>query len=338
MPQITAEKLNTELSKGVLAPVYLLTGEDVYRKNEVISRIKELVNPDDFNFLRTTADPASLSEALAQANTAPVFSNARLIVLTGLDKLRKDAKGPREALIRYLENPLPTTTLVLTHNDAKKMKAEKVLSEVCADHGRVVNFDELKEATLEIWVQGKFAQKGLQAQADAVRLLCETVGNELTALANEIEKLFLYTLDRENKTISPADVLACIGFSKEMGPYDLANALIACQKNTALQLVDKLLDDGEEPVAVLAKMTYPILKMARIKRLTQAGLPPATILHAAGLLPWEKYLISAARRFPAQKQFEQALNRMIDADMGFKSGAGLDPKTTLKGILLVLFR
>lgn len=338
MPKITADKLNAELAKGILAPVYLLTGEDVFRKNEVISRIKQVVNPDDFNYLREQADPAAISQAMAQANTAPVFSNARLIVLTGLDKLRKDAKNPREVLIRYLENPLPTTTLILTHNDTKKMKAEKVLAEVCADHGRVVNFEELKDEALEMWVSGQLAQRGLKTDVDAVRLLCEIVGNELSALSNEIEKLFLYTLDRENKTISSADVLACVGFSKEMGPFDLANALTACQKNTVLKLIDKLVDDGEEPVAILSKMTYPILKMARIKRLADAGFAPKEILHKAGLLPWEIYLASSARRFPAQKNFLQVLNRIIDVDAGFKSGANLDPKTTLKGLILTLFR
>jgi DNA polymerase III delta subunit len=97
-------------------------------------------------------------------------------------------------------------------------------------------------------------------------------------------------------------------------------------------------DSGEEPVAILSKMTYPILKMARIKRLSEAGLSNSEILHAAGLFPWESRLISSARNFPSQKVFLSVLNRLIDADAGFKSGANLDPKTTLKGIVLTLFR
>ena len=335
MPKITVEKLNAELDKGTVAPVYLLTGEDTYRKNLVIEKIKTALHPDDFNFYKSEADKADLSDVLAQANTAPVFSDVRVLILTGIEKLRKD---PKEALIAYLDHPLPTTTLILTHNDSKKMKTEKVLSEVCADNGRVVNFEELKADALAVWVRQKLTEKGLRPDFESVDLLCESVGSELAALENEIEKIYLYTLDRADKTITRQDVLDCIGFNKEQNPYELANLITACNKTGALALLDKLVDDGEEPIGILSKMTYPILKMARIKRLSEAGVSPSEILHAAGLMPWESRLVSASRRFPPVKNFELALNRIIEADGAFKSSAAPDPKITLKGILLTLFR
>ncbi|WP_428077398.1 DNA polymerase III subunit delta [Candidatus Avelusimicrobium alvi] len=334
MPKVTAEKLTAELEKNTVSPVYLLTGEDVYRKNLIIQKIRAVLHPDDFNSYQSEADKADLGEALALANTAPVFSDSRLIVLTGVEKLRKE---PKEALIRYLDNPLPTTTLVLTHNDSKKMKTEKVLAEVCSDAGRVANFDELKKDELASWVRQKMQEKGLKADFDSVDLLCESVGGELNALANEIEKLYLYTAENETKNITKEDVLACIGFSKEENPFELSNAITACSKTRAVALVDKLIDDGEEPVGILSKMTFPILKMARIKRLSDAGMAPAEILRAAGLMYWENRLVSSARSFPPQKNFLNALNRIIDADSAFKSSTASDPKIVLKGILLTLF-
>ncbi len=337
MPKISADKLQAELSKGTTAPVYLLTGEDVYRKGLVIKQLRDILHPDDFNFFKAGPTSAEVSEALAQANTAPVFSNVRFIVLTGIDKLRKGSKE-QAALVAYAQNPLSTTTLVLTHNDAKKLKTDKSLAEACSETGRVVNFDELKGDDLTAWVRGQLSAKGLKPTFDAVDLLCEGIGSDLAALENEIEKLSLFTATREDKAISKEDVLACIGFNKEENPFELSNALLACSKVRALTQIDKLVDSGEEPVAILSKMTYPILKMARIKRLSEAGLSNSEILHAAGLFPWESRLISSARNFPSQKVFLSVLNRLIDADAGFKSGANLDPKTTLKGIVLTLFR
>ena len=182
MPKITAEKLSAELAQNTISPVYLLTGEDVYRKNLIIQKIREILHPDDFNAFQSEADKADLGEVLALANTSPVFSDARLIVLTGIEKLRKE---PKEALIRYLDNPLPTTTFILTHNDSKKMKTEKVLAEICSDAGRVVNFDELKKDDLNMWVRQKMQEKGLKADFASVDLLCESIGGELAALDNE---------------------------------------------------------------------------------------------------------------------------------------------------------
>lgn len=335
MPKLTAEKLQAELAQKKVAPVYLLTGEDTYRKQELITQIRGILQPDDFNFYSSSADKADLGEVLAMANTAPVFSASRMLVLTGIEKLRKE---PKEALLRYLANPLSTTTLILTHNDAKKMKTEKALAAVCADNGCVADYAELKQAELTVWVKNKLATRGLAGDFDAVDLLCQSVGSELAALENEIEKLYLYTSTRADKKISKEDVLACIGFSKEENPFELANAILACNKTRALKLVDKLLDDGEEPVAVLSKMTYPIEKLARIKRMSEGGMAPSEILHAAGLFPWEGRLISAARSYPSQKQFLAALNRIIEVDSALKSSSGTDPKVALKGILLTLLR
>ena len=38
MPKVAAEKLQEELAKNKVAPVYLLTGEDTYRKQEIIQK------------------------------------------------------------------------------------------------------------------------------------------------------------------------------------------------------------------------------------------------------------------------------------------------------------
>lgn len=334
MPKITADKLLAEIEQNKISPVYLLTGEDVYRKNLVINRLVQAIGPDEFNLYRSEADKADLAEALALANTAPVFSNARMVIITGVEKLRKD---PKEALIRYLDNPLPTTTLVLTHNDSKKLKTDKALVEVAGDTGRVADFAELKKEELNMWARNKMQEKGLKPDFDSVDMLCEAVGGELAAMENEIEKIYLYTLDRADKTITQQDILACIGFSKEENPFELSNAITSCDRTRAIQLVDKLVDDGEEPVGILSKMTFPILKMARIKRLSEAGLAQSEILRLAGLMYWESRLVNTARCMPSQAAFKRALDRIIETDAAFKSSSSTDPKTALKGILLTLF-
>lgn len=334
MPKSTAAKIAQSLEKGTVSPVYLLTGEDLFRKKEIIRKITAAVRPDDFNIYSSSCDKADFAEALALANTAPVFSERRLVILTGIEKLRKD---PKEALIHYLENPLDTTVLVLTHDDAKKFKTEKALGAAAAAHGETADFAELKREELAMWVGNRFKENGLNARFDAVETLCEAVGGDLNALAGEIEKMALYAADREDKNISKEDVLACVGFAKEENPFELSNAVQYLNKNKALSLTDKLLDGGEEPVAVLGKISYPVLKMARIKRMVNAGMAPSDVARAAGLMFWENSLVNNARNFPSEEIFLKTLDRIIEADKAFKTSSASDPKTTIKGILMTLF-
>lgn len=334
MPKSTVSKLQQALAKAILSPVYLLTGEDLFRKQEIIKKITAVVQPDDFNIYSSSADKADLSEALALANTAPVFSNRRLVILTGIEKLRKD---PKEAVIRYLQNPLETSVFILTHDDSKKFKTEKTLSAVAAEHGELVNFDELKREDLATWVRERLKENGLTGEFEAVETLCEAVGGDLNALSQEIEKLALYTADRENKNISKSDVLAGVGFSKEENPFDLSNAVQYLNKNKAMALADKLLDSGEEPVGVLGKISYPIQKMARIKRMSNASMAPAEITRAAGLMFWETALVNNARNFPSEDIFLKTLDRIIETDKAFKTSTVADPKTAIKGILMTFF-
>lgn len=334
MPKSTADKISKALAKGTVSPVYLLTGEDLFRKKELIDQIAAAVHPDDFNIYSSSADKADMGEVLALANTAPVFSDRRLVILTGIEKLRKD---PKEALIRYLENPLETTVLVLTHNDSKKFKTEKALAAAAIAHGDSANFEELKRDDLAMWIRERLKQNGLNANFDAVETLCEAVGGDLNALSQEVEKLVLYTTERENKTITKEDVLAGVGFSKEENPFELSNAVQYMNKKKALQLVDKLLDNGEEPVGVLAKITYPIEKMARIKIMSNASMAPSEISRAAGLMFWENSLVNNARNLPSEEIFLKTLDRVIEADKAFKTSTASDPKTLIKGILMTLF-
>ena len=49
MPKTTAAKIQQALQKANISSVYLLTGEDLFRKKELIDQIKAAVHPDDFN-------------------------------------------------------------------------------------------------------------------------------------------------------------------------------------------------------------------------------------------------------------------------------------------------
>lgn len=332
MPQIDITELSKNLAGGDFAPVYLFTGEDVYRKNAILKRIIEKVAADDFNVAKEDGARVDFGEIIALANTAPVFSERRIIFLNNIDKLKKPAQS---ALLEYLELPLQSTILILFHNDAKKLKTDASVKKAASEAGVVVEFAELKAAGLNTWIKNKFKERGLTAGADVVEALADMVGADLAALEGEVEKLSLYKGD--GGAVTSEDVLACVGFSKEENPFALSNAVLNCDKKTALTLVGKLLEEGESPVSILNKISSCVLKMTRIKRLVNAGYTGQEVISKAGLMFWEGRLVASARIFPAEPVLLRTLGKIIEGDMALKSSSGADPQVLLKGILLTLF-
>lgn len=334
MKKLTAEQLKKSIVQGDIAPVYLFSGDDVFRKREIIKQIITALKVDEFNLTQEDClQTKEIGEILTLANTMPAFADRRVIVLNNIDKL---TKNPMAALVNYLQNPLNTTCLVLCHNDYKKFKKDKTLTSALREDSAEVLFDELKGAGLQKWLKENFTAKGLNISSDTLFMLEELVGADLNALTMEIEKLSLLLEKREDKTVTEEDLLCSIGYSKEENPFALNNAVLSLNKKEALKIIDNLLKAGEEPIAILNKISNPAMKLFRIKRLTEAGVSSFQITAAAGLMPWEARLVNVARNLPPSKVMLKAIDKIIEADLAFKTSTADNAGVILKGLILSL--
>ena len=183
----------------------------------------------------------------------------------------------------------------------------------------------------------KAKEAGFSFEQEALFTLVDLTGGNMQAINTELEKLFLYKQNSASKKITQEDVLASIGFNKEENPYALSNAIMDGNKTLALSVVDNMLKEGQTPVSLLAQITTCTEKMFRIKYLSSAGLSSSEIIEYAGLFPWENRLIYKAPSMPSAQTLLKTLDRIIEADMGFKSSSLNEPSIVLKGIILSLF-
>ncbi len=78
-------------------------------------------------------------------------------------------------------------------------------------------------------------------------------------LKTEIEKLATYVAER--KRIRRQDVSALVISEKTTTVWELADLLAARQQKTALEFLDRLLRDGEEPLPMLGAITWMYRKL-----------------------------------------------------------------------------
>src|SRR5690242_5212312 len=116
MPRVIAAALWKRLAGGQVDPCYLFCGEETYLLQEYVTMLIERIlgtAPRDFNCDVFSVDNDTLEDALSIARTLPMMAPHRVVVLHGLQQLRKADWAQLE---HYLEYPSASTALICSSN------------------------------------------------------------------------------------------------------------------------------------------------------------------------------------------------------------------------------
>jgi DNA polymerase-3 subunit delta len=270
MAALTLDALLRSLKKGAPDPVYLLHGDEDALKDEAVRAVLDAaVDPAARDFNLDTRFAADLdAEAFhTLVNTPPMLAARRAVVLRGVDQLGKRKSKLRDELIRYLGAPNPTTVLVLVAG-----------AEADAELGRgvtAVALEPLAPERVPRWVNHHAATLGLALAPDAVELLVAAVGNDLSALARELEKLAALAGDRP---ATAADVTALVGVRRGETVHDLVEAALERRAARAAQLVEPVLEQaGMSGVKIVTLIGTHLVGTALARAERDRGTPPARL-------------------------------------------------------------
>ena len=134
----------------------------------------------------------------------------------------------------YVENPLPSTILVVSYK-GKTLDGRQKFSKLIKKKGEVFQSKKLYENQLPAWINGYLQSNGFSIKPKALALLVDHIGNDLSRIVNEIEKLSL-NLGKE-KTITEDEIEKFIGISKEYNIFELQNALSRKDQPKAIRII-----------------------------------------------------------------------------------------------------
>ncbi|MBX3243854.1 MAG: DNA polymerase III subunit delta [Acidobacteria bacterium] len=267
MPTLSKSELRDELRAGQLRPVYVLFGAETYLRNAAAKHIADLAfgegdmrdfNDDEYSLTRTEA----LNDALAAAEQMPMMASRRVIRISDVrvaataqkDTLKEDNE---EALSAYLERPSPDTIVIFI---ADELSGNRKLSKLLLKYAAAVEFKQLFGAELERWAQKEFTTLNSTVDEKALKNLLFLVGPDLNRLSNEIAKLSTASLPGGQVTQSLIDLL--VERSNETDHFQLTEHLMAGRSKEALSVLQKILDDGAEPLALLGLIAFNFRKLA----------------------------------------------------------------------------
>src|SRR5437762_2415012 len=278
MAVVTFDALLRGLKQGVTpAAVYYLHGdEDVLKDEAVRALVDRMLDPGarDFNFDQRSAADLDPEAFHSLVNTPPLLAAARVVVLRGIEDVRKTSKV-RQELLRYLESPSPTTLLILVQGAGQPPDAELARSASAV----AVAVEPLPHARVLKWVAHRAGQLKLAFEPDAVELLVQSVGRDLGALGGELEKLAALTAGRPAGGVATrADVAALVGTRSGETLQDLIDAALERRAAVAARLVEPVLEQaGMNGVRILMALGTALVGTALARAELARGPPPARL-------------------------------------------------------------
>ncbi|MFQ5896624.1 MAG: DNA polymerase III subunit delta [Candidatus Methylomirabilia bacterium] len=257
-----------ELRRGTVPQTALLHGPEPFLLEEALALVTRACFPDpsliSLNrelFDAREAQPETILRALL---TAPFVAPVRLVVVKESQAL--SVKG-RDAFLGYAKEPLPGARLLFLASEALapthwlvKLPPPAALIRVRAPTGR----------ELVSWLRGRAAATGLTVTEEAALLLIQWVGEDLGALAGEVEKAGLVR-EPERRTVGVEEVRAVVGEHRVRSIFELTRALEHRALGSALSVLEGLLSSGEEPLGVLGMLTRQVRLTWLAKEWLRAG-------------------------------------------------------------------
>lgn len=289
-------------------------GDEPFFIDDISRLLIDTVLPEeqrDFNQTILYGKDTSVDEIVSVCKRFPMMADYQLVVVREAHDLSRSI----EQLTTYSEQPQPTTILVICFKN-KKLDKRKKLSKAIQKNGIIVETKKLYDNKLPSWIEQRVRAMKRNIDYKAAAVLAESVGADLGALSNQLEKLCLIV--SEGDTISSDHIEQHVGISKEYNNFELRKALGSGNVAQAFKIAHYF---GRHPKQHPLLGTINSLYKFFMQLLTYHGLPsknPDAAAKALGVHPFFiKEIEQAARRYPL-KSIVPILRTIKTSDLAAK--------------------
>lgn len=312
----------SDIKSGNIKPIYFLMGEEPYYIDKISDYIEENVLDESekgFNQVVMYGRDVSIEEVVASAKRFPMMAERQVLIV----KEAQDLSRTIEKLTSYVENPQPSTVLVLNYK-YKKLDRRKKLYKAVAKNGLIFESKPLYENQVADWIRRVLGGKKYQVEPKAAQMLVEFLGTDLSKISNELDKLT--TILPGGSIITPVHIEENIGISKDFNNFELRKAIGEKNILKANRINNYFAQNPKNNPLV---MTISLLNSFFTQLLIYHGLKNKSrdnVAKALGIRPFfVPDYINAGKNYPMRK-VAQIIAMLRDADVKSK-GVGANNQT-----------
>jgi len=248
---MSVEKILSAWKKGGFKPLYWLEGEEDFFIDQVMNYAEHnILSPSDAEFNLTVfyGRDANWAEVINACRRYPMFSQLQVVLLKEAQHMKDLDK-----LEGYILNPLLSTVFVISYK-GKTVDKRTTLAKTLKDKGEILTSSKIYENKLPDWVNDYIESRGLTINTRALTLMIDHIGNDLSRITNEIEKLSLNMAGRKN--ITEDEIEAFVGISKDYNISELQKAFMFKNLAKAITIIQYI---DSNPKTIPIQMFLPTL-------------------------------------------------------------------------------
>ena len=321
---MTYQQILTDLKQKKFKPVYFLTGSEPFFIDTISDFIEANALTEGekaFNQSVLYGRDVDHLAIIDNARRYPMMAQHQVVIVKEAQDL-KDLKS----LEKYFLNPTPTTILVFCHKHKtfnKNSKFGKLVKE------KTVFFEgkKLYDNQVPDWISEQLRSYKLNAHPNAVGLMAEYLGTDLSLISHEIEKLVLH-LDPGTE-VTPQHIEEYIGISREYNIFELQKALAVHNMDKIARIVHNFIANPKKNpfIMITASLSIFFTKVYQfhfLKNKPDRDIQQALKLRSSYAL---REYRSATKYFPLTKT-EEIIGLLKIYDLKAK---GVDYNTVGKG-------
>jgi len=303
-----------DVGKGQLGNVMLIHGDCDYlvtKSTAAISQLWRKRHETEIVSIDAEAlDKDSFAEFLSQAG---LFDSASFFIIKRAEK--------RADLAKLLQNAVTTNSqnhvVINFHRSSLPANLTKALKPLQAT---LLACHQPHSSQLAKFIAAVGKNCGLHLNADALQLLQDNMGEDLTKLDNELRKLSLIFAERSDP-LSAKDIAIHLGMLKEDDAFALEDILLAGKYSHAQLLLSNLIERGESPLAVQGILTRHCRQLIKVDHAKRQHATPRQISSELRLpLPVLRRYMDRLEP-TTRERAAKALQICLENDLALKSGA-----------------
>jgi DNA polymerase-3 subunit delta len=308
------QTLIAQARRGEHGAVHVLVGEEAFLVNRAVQALRRAavgqgiagLNEDLFHGTSPGA-----GTVVAAARTLAMMSPTRFVMLRGIDKM---VTAELEILAEYLEDPAPSSCLVIT---AEKLDGRTKFAKVAKKKNYWVDIPPMKPPALSGFAQAEARVRGHTLAPDATQHLLDALGDDLAAIDDAIERLSLFV--GKGAPIDVAAIDACVARLRIETIWMLVDAIGLRDARKAIHALASLLEDKEPALRIVAMVARQMRMIAKMRTALDSGMRPEEAAVAAGAPPWKSRELSDAARRASPASLARTFATLATLERALKS-------------------